>query len=90
VIGSTLKGSGYQPGRNFLSSRKEFSLCSYVTYTCDLSHHKYDVLSLAAALLNLCNRGGMKSFKKSKGRSASKRVGNHCFKHCKALAIVLS
>jgi len=41
----------------------------------DLSHRKNDVSTLAATLLNLCNRGGMSS-KMRKGRNASKKVGN--------------
>jgi len=45
------------------------------TTRCDLSHHKNDILTPSATLLNLCNRGGMSS-KMSKGRNASKKVGN--------------
>jgi len=46
--------------------------------TCDLCNRTNYVLVLSANLLNLCNRGGMKSFTMSKGRNASKKVGNHC------------
>ena len=46
--------------------------------TCDLSHRKNDVWTFSAALLKLCNRGGMKSSKMSQGRNASQKVGNHC------------
>jgi len=35
------------------------------------------VLALLATLLNLCNRGGMKSFTMGKGRNVSKKVGSH-------------
>jgi len=42
---------------------------------CDLSHRKNDVLTLSNTLLNLCNRGGMKSSKMSKGGPHQKRLG---------------
>jgi len=49
-----------------MSSREEFPLYSKVTSVCDLSHHKNEVLTLSAILLNVCNRGGMKRCKMSK------------------------
>jgi len=58
-----------------MSSGEEFPLYSYVTYTCDLSHQKNDVLTLSVTPLNLCIRGGMNSYKLSKGKNASKRLG---------------
>jgi len=56
--------------------------------TCDLSHRKIEVLAVSATLLNLCNRGGMKSSKMSKGRNVSKKVGNHWYRPISVLPVL--